>query len=115
MKQVLQNFKSGELSVADVPAPVLRPEGMLVRTRVSLISAGTERSVIEFAEKNILDKARSRPDLVKQVIGKAQREGILTTYEAVQNRLEQWVALGYSSAGEVIEVGAGAQAFNVGD
>lgn len=115
MKQVLQNFKSGELAVSDVPSPVVRSNGVLVRTRASLISAGTERSVVEFAEKNILDKARSRPDLVKQVLAKAQREGLLTTYEAVQNRLEQWVALGYSSAGEVIEVGAGASGFNVGD
>ena len=115
MKRVLQNFKTGELIVSDVPAPVLQPEGILVRTRVSLISAGTESSAKDFAEMNLLEKARSRPDLVKQVVDKARREGLLATYEAVRDRLDQWVPLGYSSAGEVVAVGAAATGFKVED
>jgi predicted dehydrogenase/threonine dehydrogenase-like Zn-dependent dehydrogenase len=105
LKQVIQNFRSGELEVAEVPTPVCRPNGILVRTAASLISAGTERTVVDFAEKNLLQKARSRPDLVRQVLDKMSREGVVSTVEAVLNRLDQPLALGYSSAGTVVEVG----------
>lgn len=115
MKQVIQSFRTGRLSVADVPVPVLRPPGILVRNVVSLISAGTERMIVDFAEKNLLEKARARPDLVRQVLDKAQREGILSTVESVRNRLDQPLALGYSSAGIVVDVGAEAAGFRVGD
>ena len=115
MKQVVQSFKTGELAVREVPSPSLRAQGVLVRTAASLVSAGTERSVVDFAEKNLLQKARARPDLVKQVADKAQREGVLPAIEAVRNRLDQPLALGYSSAGTVVEVGAEATGFRVGD
>lgn len=115
MKQVIQSFKTGELTVADVPTPVLRSRGVLVRNAASLVSAGTERLVIDFAEKNLLQKARERPDLVRQVLDKAQREGILNTIESVRNRLDQPLALGYSTAGVVIEIGSQAEGFQVGD
>lgn len=115
MKQVIQSFKTGELAVTEVPSPSLRSRGILVRTAASLVSAGTERMVVDFAEKNLVDKARARPDLVRQVVDKAQREGIVSTIDSVRNRLDQPMALGYSSAGIVVEVGDGASAFQVGD
>ncbi len=115
MKQVTQSFKTGELAVSDVPAPSLRSGGVLVQTGASLVSAGTERMVVDFAEKNLLEKARSRPDLVRQTLDKAKREGILTTFDAVQNRLDKPMSLGYSSAGRVLEVGAQVSQFQIND
>ncbi len=115
MKQVVQSFKTGELSVSNVPSPSLRPRGVLVRTGASLVSAGTERTTVDFAEKNMLEKARARPDLVRQVVDKAHREGIVPTIEAVRNRLDQPLAMGYSSAGVVIAVGREVTGFQVGD
>ncbi len=95
--------------------PTPRPGSVLVQTAASLVSAGTERMLVEFAEKSLLGKARSRPDLVRQMIDKARREGLLTTVEAAFNRLDQPMPLGYSSAGTVVAVGAGVQGFRVGD
>lgn len=115
MKQVIQSFKTGELTVQDVPSPTLRPQGLLVRNTVSLVSAGTERMVVDFAEKNLLQKAMDRPDLVRQVIDKAQREGIVNTIDSVRNRLDQPLALGYSTAGIVAAVGSQVKGFKVGD
>ncbi len=106
MKQVLQNMKSGELRVADVAAPALRKGGVVVRTAASCISAGTERNIMEFARKSYLDKARARPDLVRQVVDKVRKEGVANTYRAVMSRLDVETALGYSCAGEVVEAGA---------
>ncbi len=115
MKQLLQNMKNGETLVVDVPIPTPRPGFALVQTAASLVSAGTERMVVEFAEKNLLGKAQSRPDLVQQVLDKARREGLLTTLEAAFNRLEQPMTLGYSSAGTVTAIGPGLQGFRPGD
>ncbi|MFN2198821.1 MAG: theronine dehydrogenase, partial [Anaerolineales bacterium] len=98
MKQLLQNMRSGETYVAEVPRPAVKPGMALIRTSASLVSAGTERMVVEFAEKSLLGKAQSRPDLVKQVLDKARREGLLTTVEAAFNRLDQPMVLGYASA-----------------
>ncbi|HOD05375.1 MAG TPA: hypothetical protein PKH92_10070, partial [Anaerolineaceae bacterium] len=105
MKQLLQNMRDGQTQVAEVPVPAVRSGMALVRTAASLVSAGTERMLVEFAEKSLLGKARSRPDLVRQVLDKARREGILTTLEATFNRLDQPMPLGYSSAGTIIAVG----------
>jgi len=115
MKQLLQNLRTGETSVAEVPIPTPKPGTALVRTAASLVSAGTERMVVEFAEKSLVGKARSRPDLVRQVIDKARREGLLTTIEAAFDRLDQPMPLGYSSAGTIAAVGEGLQGFMVGD
>lgn len=115
MKQLLQNLRTGETSVAEVPMPTPRPGTVLIKTSASLVSVGTERMVVEFAEKNLVGKARSRPDLVRQVLDKARREGLLTTVDAAFNRLDQPMALGYSSAGIVQAVGEGLQGFKVGD
>jgi predicted dehydrogenase/threonine dehydrogenase-like Zn-dependent dehydrogenase len=114
MKQLLQNLRSGETLVVDVPVPVPQPGEALVKNYASLVSAGTERMLVEFSEKSLVGKARSRPDLVRQVLDKARREGLLTTAEAAFNRLDQPMPLGYSSAGEIVRVGEGLAGFKVG-
>jgi len=114
MKQVLQNMKTGNTTVEEVPIPALQPGMALVHTAASLVSAGTERMVVEFAEKSLVGKARSRPDLVKQVLDKARREGLLTAVEAAFNRLDQPMALGYSSAGAIVSLGEGFAGLKVG-
>jgi len=114
MKQLLQNIRTGDTIVAEVPAPTPKEGTALVQTAASLVSAGTERMLVEFAEKSLAGKARSRPDLVRQVIDKAQREGVITTIEAAFNRLDQPIPLGYSSAGTIIETGKGLKGFQVG-
>lgn len=115
MKQLLQFMRDGRTEVADVPVPQVRPGMVLVRTVASLVSAGTERMVVEFAEKSLVGKARSRPDLVRQMVDKARREGVLTALSSAFNRLDQPMTLGYSSAGIVLEVGAGVTDFKPGD
>jgi predicted dehydrogenase/threonine dehydrogenase-like Zn-dependent dehydrogenase len=114
MKQLLQNMRTGETTIAEVPIPSPKPNTALVQTTVSLVSAGTERMVVEFAEKSLIGKARSRPDLVRQVLDKARREGILTTIEAAFNKLDQPMALGYSSVGRIVALGEGISGFQVG-
>ncbi len=105
MKQILQNQRTGELTVAEVPVPVLQRGRVLVRTAASLISAGTERMSLQLARKSLLGKARERPDLVKQVVQKYKTEGLVSTVNAVRAKLDTNKALGYSAAGIVIEVG----------
>lgn len=115
MKQLLQNMKNGQAEVVDVPVPLVKPGYILVRNRASVVSSGTERMVVEFAEKNLLMKAKSRPDLVKQVIDKAKREGVIPTIQSALNRLDSPMALGYSSAGDVVAVGEGIENVKIGD
>jgi predicted dehydrogenase/threonine dehydrogenase-like Zn-dependent dehydrogenase len=115
MKQVLQSFRTGVLKVDDVPETVVKSGGVLVRTAASLISAGTEKMAIDLAQKSLAGKAKERPDLVRQVISKVQREGLVSTFHTVKARLDAPLALGYSSAGVVREVGRGAEEFRVGD
>jgi len=114
MKQVLQNLRSGETRVVEVPVPHAQPGMALVKTAASLVSAGTERMLVDFAGKSLLGKARSRPDLARQVLDKARREGLLTTVEAAFNRLDQPLALGYSSAGTIQALGTDMPGFKVG-
>jgi predicted dehydrogenase/threonine dehydrogenase-like Zn-dependent dehydrogenase len=115
MKQVLQNLKSGETELADIPAPLVRPGQLLIATRRSLISAGTERMLVEFGQANLIAKARAQPDRVRQVIDKMRTDGLLPTLEAVFARLDQPLPLGYCNAGVVVEVGVGATGFAKGD
>jgi threonine dehydrogenase-like Zn-dependent dehydrogenase len=114
MKQLLQNIKDGKTIVEEVPIPTPREGQALVKVSASLVSAGTERMVVEFAEKSYLGKARSRPDLVKQTLDKAKREGIMPTVQAVFNRLDQPMGLGYSTAGTIVALGKNMQGFKVG-
>ncbi len=115
MKQLIQDVKSGETSVIEVPPPQVTPGQVLVRNGASLVSAGTERTLVDFANKNLAQKAMARPDLVRKVIDKASREGVLTALDAVRSKLGQPIALGYSSAGTVIGVGEGVNDYRVGD
>lgn len=114
MKQLLQNLKSGKTSVEEVPVPTPQPGQALVRVAASLVSAGTERMLVEFAEKSLVGKARSRPDLARQMLDKAKREGILPTVQAAFNRLDQPLPLGYSSAGTIVALGKHTPGLKVG-
>ncbi len=116
MKQLVQDFKTGEIRLVDVPPPACAAGCLLVRNACSLVSAGTERSTVEMAQASMLQKARKRPDLVKQVLDTARREGIAATIQKVRSRLDQWKQLGYSCAGSVLEVGEAVSGeFAVGD
>jgi predicted dehydrogenase/threonine dehydrogenase-like Zn-dependent dehydrogenase len=115
MRQVVQNFRSGELRVRDVPPPGVRPGQLLVANVRSLISAGTEKSTVNVAKKSLLGKALEKPQLARKVLDKAFKDGIAETAQMVFQRLDTPVALGYSCAGYVIGVGAGVQGFAVGD
>jgi predicted dehydrogenase/threonine dehydrogenase-like Zn-dependent dehydrogenase len=115
MKQLLQDARTGELQIAEVPAPQLLPGCVLVRVAASLVSAGTERASAEFASKSLLAKAKARPDLVRDVIAKLRRDGFASTLQTVRSRLDQPQSVGYSSAGEVLAVGDGVADLNVGD
>src|SRR5579872_784209 len=115
MKQVLQQARSGKITVEEVPAPQLLPGCAVVRIAASVVSAGTERASVEFARKSLLQKAKSRPDLVRDVISKVQRDGVLSAIQAVRTRLGQPQTPGYSSAGIVISVGEGVTDIQPGD
>src|SRR5256885_3186538 len=115
MKQVLQNLKTGAVTVTDVPVPVVRPGFVLVRTAASLISAGTERTAVEAGQKSLIGRGMDQPALVKKVIERATQEGIANTVGAVRAKLASNVALGYSAAGTVIEIGEGVTNFREGD
>jgi predicted dehydrogenase/threonine dehydrogenase-like Zn-dependent dehydrogenase len=115
MKQIIQQMNDGKTVVEEVPVPVVRVRTALIKTSASLVSAGTERMLVDFAEKSLIGKAASRPDLVRQVISKAEREGLLPTLEAAFNKLDQPMPLGYSSAGTIIEVGTEMGEFKPGD
>jgi predicted dehydrogenase len=106
MKQVLQNRKTGQVRVVDVPTPQLRPDGLLVRNVASLISAGTERASIELSQKSLVGMARERPDLVQRVLDKLRKDGFLATMNAVREQFDRELPLGYSSAGVVTGLGA---------
>src|SRR5882762_3909138 len=115
MLALLTDRKSGEVSTYDVPAPELRPGGLLVRTQYSAISAGTERATLELSAKSLLAKARARPDLVKQVFEYARQNGVKAAYDKVHAKLDTLTTLGYSCAGEVISVADGVHEFRAGD
>src|ERR1043166_2137244 len=115
MKQVLQQARTGEVDVVEVPTPKLVPGCVLVRIAASLVSVGTERAASEFASKNLFQKAKARPDLVHEVLNKVRRDGVLSAMNAVRSRLDQPTALGYSSAGTVVGVGEGVTDLIVGD
>src|SRR5215470_6899698 len=114
MKQIAQNYKSGELTVLDVPAPVCRPGGVLVRSLFSLISTGTEMMKVSEAKMSMVGKARARPDQVRKVLDSVSQQGAVATYKKVINRLDSYTPLGYSLCGMVTEVGRGAEQFRVG-
>ncbi len=115
MRQVLQEVDSGATRVREVPAPVCGPREVLIANRASLISAGTERAVIDLARKSLLGKARERPDQVRRVLEKLRREGVLSTLRQVREKLASPLSLGYSAAGVVLEVGVQVERFRPGE
>jgi predicted dehydrogenase/threonine dehydrogenase-like Zn-dependent dehydrogenase len=115
VKQVLQHVRSRRLEVADLPEPGPRAGGVLVRNTASLISAGTEKMITDFAGKSMVGKARERPDLVRQVMDKVRKDGLAPTVQTVLSKLDQPIPLGYSCAGIVEAAGRGAEEFAVGD
>ncbi len=115
MLQISQDYRTGQVRVVDVPSPVLRPGGVLVRTVTSLISAGTERGKVELARKSMLAKVRERPDAVRKVVDVVRSEGPAAAFRRARHRLEQLTPLGYSAAGTVIDCGEGVTRFRKGD
>src|SRR5215471_3988272 len=115
MLQLLQNLGTGETQLADVPAPQVGRGALLIATRRSLVSAGTERMLVDFGRAGWIDKARQQPEKVRQVLDKVRTDGLLTTLDAVRSKLDQPLPLGYCNVGTVLAVGAGVTGFSVGD
>jgi predicted dehydrogenase/threonine dehydrogenase-like Zn-dependent dehydrogenase len=114
MKQIAQNYKSGELAVLDVPAPTCRAGGVIVQSLFSLISTGTEMMKVTEAKMSLIGMARARPDQVRKVLDSVSQQGLMTTYKKAMTRLDSYTPLGYSLCGVVTEVGRGAGEFHVG-
>jgi predicted dehydrogenase/threonine dehydrogenase-like Zn-dependent dehydrogenase len=115
MKQIIQSYKTGEMKLEEIALPQAIRGTVLVETMASLVSAGTEKMLVDLARKSLVGKVRSRPDLVKKVIDKARREGITNTIQKVRSKLDTPIPLGYSCAGVVREVGEGIDELQVGD
>ena len=115
MKQIIQDLKSGDTILAEVPVPQVSPGHILVKTHRSLVSLGTEKMLVDFGKANFIDKARQQPDKVKQVLDKVKTDGLQPTLEAVFRKLGEPLPLGYCNAGEVISVGEGVLDFKIGD
>jgi predicted dehydrogenase len=115
MKQILQNIKDGKLSLADCPAPRVQRGQLLIANEASLISAGTEKMVMDLASKSLLGKARERPDHVRRVLEKIRNEGLMNTVRAVREKLDEPMSMGYSSSGIVLACGEGVQNYKQGD
>lgn len=115
MKQILQNMSTGQTELTEAPCPRVSDGQVLIRTSQSLISAGTERMLVEFGKASLLDKARQQPDKVKMVLDKVRTDGLLVTIDAVRSKLDQPLPLGYCNVGVVAESGNGVNAFKPGD
>ncbi len=115
MKQIIQDLKSGQTILEEVPVPQVKSGCVLIQTTRTLVSLGTERMLVEFGKANLIDKARQQPDKVKQTLDKLKTDGIMPTLEAVFNKLGQPLPLGYCNVGQVIAVGKGVTEFKVGD
>jgi predicted dehydrogenase/threonine dehydrogenase-like Zn-dependent dehydrogenase len=115
MKQVLQSLRNGETTIANVPCPAVAPGSLLIASSVSLISAGTERMLVDFGRGSLLDKVLQQPDKVRQVVEKMRTDGVAATLEAVQSKLDQPLALGYCNVGRVLEAGDGVEGFLAGE
>ncbi|MDA8091372.1 MAG: bi-domain-containing oxidoreductase [Nitrospiraceae bacterium] len=114
MKQILQNLKTGVTELTEVPCPSVRSGHLLIRTSRTLVSAGTERMLVEFGKANLLDKARQQPDKVRMVLDKIKTDGLMPTIDTVRNKLDQPLPMGYCNAGTVIGMGAGVSGFAIG-
>ena len=115
MKQILQHLKTGQMEIANVPSPQAGTGQILIRTNVSLISAGTEKMLVEFSKSNLVSKARRQPEKVKQVLDKIRTDGVVPTVETVMRKLDEPLSLGYCNAGTVIDVGPKVHDIKKGD
>ena len=115
MKQILQDMAKGGSAIVEAPAPSATNNNVVINTSITLISAGTERMLVDFGKANLIDKARSQPDKVKMVLEKVQTDGLMTTVDAVKSKLAQPLPLGYCNVGVVESVGKGAESFKTGD
>ena len=115
MKQVLQSLSNGQTQIVDVPCPSVGAGQVLIRSRVTLVSAGTERMLVEFGKASLIEKARQQPDKVRQVLDKIKTDGLVPTLTAVRSKLDQPIPLGYCNVGTVLEVGAGVEGVCAGD
>jgi len=115
MRQVLQSLRTGEITLAELPVPAASDGSLVVESRATVLSPGTERMLVEFGRANLLEKARQQPEKVRQVLGKVRRDGLRSTVEAVRSKLDEPVALGYCQAGVVRAVSSDVRDFAVGD
>jgi predicted dehydrogenase/threonine dehydrogenase-like Zn-dependent dehydrogenase len=115
MKQVFQHLNSGFTELGEVPCPQLKPGCLLIQSRASMVSTGTERMLVEFGKANLLEKARQQPEKVKQVLEKMKTDGLWATTEAVLAKLDKPLPLGYSNAGILLQVGGGVEGYKAGD
>lgn len=115
MKKIVQNIKSGATELIDTPIPGVLPNHLLIKTKVSLISAGTERMLVEFGKANLVQKARLQPEKSRQVLDKIRTDGLITAIETVRSKLQQEIELGYSNVGVVSDIGVGVSEFRPGD
>src|SRR5689334_8129577 len=115
MQQVLLNTMTGKTGVVEAPAPALQKGHVLIRTKCTLISAGTERMLVEFGRASLLEKARQQPERVRMVLDKVRTDGLMAAIDAVRSKLDQPLALGYCNVGTVIEAGEGITEFRPGD
>lgn len=115
MKQIIQDLKNGETILEEVPVPMIKSGQVLIKTTKTLVSLGTERMLVEFGKANFIQKAQQQPDKVKMVLNKVKTDGLKPTMDAVLNKLNQPLPLGYCNVGEVVAVGRGVTEFNVGD
>ncbi|MEK9572237.1 MAG: dehydrogenase, partial [Paracoccaceae bacterium] len=111
MKQIIQSLKTGKVEVATLPIPATKTGQLLIKTNTSLVSAGTERMLIEFGKAGWVEKARMQPDKVRMVLDKMKTDGLLPTLDAVLNKLDQPLPLGYCNVGRVVQLGAGVSGF----
>lgn len=115
MKQLIQNLKSGATTLEEIPAPLVKKGQVLIKTNQSLVSLGTEKMLVEFGKASLMQKARQQPEKVQMVLDKIKTDGLLPTLEAVFNKLDQPIPLGYCNVGQVVEIGEGVTEFQIGD
>nr|WP_295934962.1 bi-domain-containing oxidoreductase [uncultured Dyadobacter sp.] len=115
MNQLVQNLRTGETSLMEVPVPLVKKGYVLIKTRKTLVSAGTERMLVEFSKAGFIRKARLQPDKLRLFVGKIKTEGLFSATQSALRRLDQRLPLGYCNAGKVMEIGEGVAGFRVGD
>ena len=115
MKKLIQSLSNGDLNLEEVPIPNIASNEILISTSVSLISSGTERKLYDFGKSSLLNKALNQPEKVKEAIDKVKSDGFLETYDAIQNKMNDPIPMGYSNVGTVIGVGSKVKDFSVGE